>query len=91
MPVDKHIQQTYNTIMIRTQIYIPDEIHHAAKKIARTKAESLAKVLRHFIAKGIKEENQKLKPKPLSSLSQLNITEGPKDLSSNMDKYLYEE
>ena len=76
--------------MIRTQIYIPDELHQAAKTIARREEEPLAEVLRRFITKGIKEEKQRFKPKSLNILAQLNITAGPKDLSSNMDKYLYE-
>lgn len=80
----------YNASMIRTQIYIPYELHQAAKTIAKRKDESLAKVLRQFIARGIKEERKQLKPKSLSFLTKLNITEGPKDLSSNMDKYLYQ-
>ena len=79
----------YNTNMIRTQIYIPDNLHQTAKFIAMHKDESLAKLLRQFIARGVKDEKRKLKTKSLSSLAKLNITEGPKDLSSNMDKYLY--
>jgi len=75
--------------MIRTQIYIPDNLHQTAKIIARQKAEPLASLLRRLIAKGISEEKEQLKPKSLTSLAQLNITEGPKDLSSEMDKYLY--
>ncbi|OGG03125.1 hypothetical protein A2W14_04650 [Candidatus Gottesmanbacteria bacterium RBG_16_37_8] len=77
--------------MIRTQIYIPDELHQEAKTIAKINEEPLAKVLRRIITAGIKEERQKLKPKSLSPLTKLNITDGPKDLSSNMDKYLYQE
>ena len=76
--------------MIRTQIYIPDELHQTAKLLAKSKAESLAKLLRRFIAKGVQDEKKKIKQKPLTSLTKLNITEGPKDLSSNMDKYLYQ-
>jgi len=80
----------YNTNMIRTQIYIPEAIHQEAKVIAKRKEESLAKLLRYLITKGLSEEKKKLKPKSLSLLTKLNITEGPKDLSSNMDKYLYQ-
>lgn len=80
----------YNANMIRTQIYIPEEVHYMAKIIAKTKEEPLARVLRNYIAKGIKEEKKKLKPKPLASLAKLNITKGPKNLSRNMDKYLYQ-
>lgn len=77
-------------MMIRTQIYIPYELHQTAKVVAKRKDESLAKVLRRFITKGIEEEKKQLKPKSLSSLAKLNITEGPKDLSRNMNKYLYQ-
>ena len=80
----------YNTIMIRTQVYIPEELHQAVKFVAKRKDESLAKLLRKFIAQGIREERKQLKLKSLSSLSKLNITAGPKDLSRNLDKYLYQ-
>ena len=58
--------------------------------MAKIRNESLANVLRQFIAKGIREERKQLKPKSLSSLTKLNITEGPKNLSRNMDIYLYQ-
>lgn len=75
--------------MIRTQVYIPDELHQAAKTIAGRRKEPMAEVLRRFIAKGVREETQGLKQKPLVDLARLKITGGPKDLSKNMDKYLY--
>ncbi|KKU36023.1 MAG: hypothetical protein UX85_C0001G0201 [Candidatus Beckwithbacteria bacterium GW2011_GWB1_47_15] len=81
----------YNSNMIRTQIYIPDELHQDAKNMARRQEQSLARLLRRLIAKGLKEEKRKLKPKSLASLARLKITTGPKDLSKNMDKYLYAE
>lgn len=76
--------------MMRTQIYIPADLHQTAKQIAKLKEEPLANLLRRLISKGVKEETEKLKPKSLTSLVKLNITEGPKDLSSNMDNYLYQ-
>ncbi len=75
--------------MIRTQVYIPDELHQAAKTIAGRGKEPMAEVLRRFIAKGVREEGRRLKQKPLSDLTRLKISGGPKDLSKNMDKYLY--
>ena len=76
--------------MIRTQIYIPSSLHQDAKNIAQRKNESLAKLLRELIASGLTKEKSKLQPKSLSSLGNLNITGGPKDISQNMDKYLYD-
>jgi len=75
--------------MIRTQIYIPSDLHQTAKMIALKKDQSLAGLLRMFITNGISEEKKNLKTKSLSSLARLNIMGGPKDLSKNMDKYIY--
>jgi len=91
--LDKCIQQTYNTnmtSMIRTQIYIPGDLHQSAKAIARKEGEPLAELLRRLIRIGVTEAQKKLKPKSLTSLAKLQITEGPNDLSRNMDKYLYQ-
>lgn len=77
--------------MIRTQIYIPENLHQTAKSVARKKKVPLAQVLRDFISNGILEERKKLQTKNLTSLAKLNITGGPKNLSSHMDRYLYNE
>ena len=55
----------------------------------RKEKEPMAEVLRRFIVKGVREEAAGLKQKPLTDLTRLKITGGPKDLSKNMDKYLY--
>lgn len=75
--------------MIRTQIYIPETIHQETKLLAKRKKEPMAELLRRFIIKGVKEEKRKIKPKSLDSLINLKITGGPKNLSRDMDKYLY--
>lgn len=80
----------YNTNMIRTQIYIPEDLHQTASIVAKRKQVPLAKVLRDFILKGVIEEKKKLKTKDLTSLADLALTGGPKNLSSQIDKYLYE-
>ena len=77
--------------MIRTQIYIPETLHQTAKAIAGKRKESLAELLRNIIERGITEEKKEMKQKPLSNIAKLNIKGGPKDLSQNLDKYLYEE
>lgn len=75
--------------MIRTQIYIPEPIHQAAKILARQKEEYLAELLRRLIIRGLVDEKRKMTIKSLASLTRLNITGGPKDLSKNLDKYIY--
>jgi len=77
--------------MIRTQIYIPEEIHQATKFLAQKQGKSMAELLRSFITIGVVEERKKKKKqRSLSSLARLGIKSGPKDLSKNIDKYLYQ-
>jgi len=77
--------------MIRTQIYIPDKIHQETKYIAWRQGKTMAEILRSFITVGvIEEKKKKQKQKPLSSLARLGIKGGPRDLSENIDKYLYQ-
>lgn len=73
--------------MIRTQIYIPETLHQRAQTLARSKKQSLAHLYRNFIAKGLKKE---IHTRDLTSLAKLNLKGGPKNLSRNIDKYLYD-
>lgn len=73
--------------MIRTQIYIPETLHERAKTIARRKKQSLANLYRGFIANGLKASNNR--SGDLTTLAKLSLKGGPKNLSSNIDKYLY--
>jgi len=72
--------------MIRTQIYIPETLHERAKNVARSKRQSLANLYRGFIANGLKASNR---GGDLTALVKLNIKGGPRNLSSDIDKYLY--
>lgn len=76
--------------MFRTQIYIPETVHHEAKTLAHRREETLAELLRRIIIAGLKEEKKKTKPKTLDAVTRLKITGGPKDISEKMDRYLYE-
>ncbi len=77
--------------MIRTQIYIPEELHQETMFLAKKQGKSMAELLRNFITIGIIEEKKKKsKQRSLSSLARLGIKGGPKDLSKNIDKYLYQ-
>lgn len=72
--------------MLRTQIYIPETLHERAKSLARAKRQSLANLYRGFIANGLKSSNR---GGDLTALIKLNIKGGPKNLSRDIDKYLY--
>lgn len=75
--------------MIRAQIYVPETLHERAKIIARNKKQSLANLYREFINNGLKKETSKNRGGDLTVLAKLNIKGGPKNLSRDMDKYLY--
>jgi len=72
--------------MIRTQIYIPETLHERSKNVARNKKQSLANLYRGFIASGLKASSR---GGDLTALAKLNIKGGPKNLSRDIDKYLY--
>lgn len=77
----------YTANMIRTQIYIPETLHERAKLLAKRKKQSLANIYRGFIASGLKTSENR--SSDLTSLAGLNIKDGPKNLSRDIDKYLY--
>ncbi|MBI2326722.1 hypothetical protein HYU92_00210 [Candidatus Curtissbacteria bacterium] len=75
--------------MIRTQIYIPETLHERAKSVARSKKQSLANLYRGFISDGLHVAEKKRRGNSLDSLIKLNLKGGPKNLSANIDHYLY--
>ena len=76
--------------MIRTQIYIPEELHQETKFLAQKQGKTMAELLRSFITIGVIEEKKKVKTPSLDRLIKLGVKGGPKDLSKNFDKYLVE-
>lgn len=81
----------YTSNMIRTQIYIPEEMHSQLLQIAQAQSTSMAQVTRKLIEKGLKtSKNIDTSGKTvMRRLLNMNITGGPKDLSTNLDHYLY--
>lgn len=81
----------YTFLMFRTQIYLPEELHQLVKLKADQKNESMAEFLRRCIERGmlVEEEKEQKKRAAFWTLSELNVTGGPKDLSKKIDHYLY--
>jgi len=77
--------------MIRTQVYIPETVHQAVKLVASQKNKTLADIIRLYIVSGLKKERSRKQSQGLESIINLGIAGGPKDLSENLDKYLYQE
>lgn len=74
--------------MKRTQIYIPEETHFGAQIIADRLDVSVAEIYRNYIEEGLKKEGKRRGS--ASALLNLKITGGPKDLSKNHTKYLFD-
>jgi hypothetical protein len=77
--------------MIRTQIYIPETTHKELVKLAEVKRQPMAQVVRDFIEEGVKKaiEIDYTGKGAIRNLFNIKATGGPKDLSTNLDHYLY--
>lgn len=76
--------------MLRTQIYLPEEYHQELAIIAHNLGVPKAVVIRKILKKALKNKEDLIgKGNNLLSLSKLNFKGGPKDLSANLDSYLY--
>lgn len=77
--------------MIRTQVYLDEGIYKDLISLAKREKISMAKAARDILYEGLKKrKNADLSGKHvLRKLLEMQITEGPKDLSSNINHYLY--
>ena len=81
--------------MLKTYLYIPEELNKRIKHIAKAQKSSKAEVIRNAIEKGLDEI-------PKSRAASINVlfkiaelgkqikAKGPRDLAANMDKYLWD-
>ena len=82
--------------MLKTYLYIPDELNEKISRAANAQKKSKAEVIRKALERGIGQEEpgKNAGVELLFQLEQLGKKlklKGPKDLSKNMDKYLWEE
>lgn len=78
--------------MIRTQIYLPQQLYQAIDLVAKKEKKAKAQVIREALEKDM-EKKQGNAGKFLLEIAELGKKlnlKGPKDLSVNIDKYLYE-
>lgn len=78
----------YNVcVMMRTQIYLPQDLHQELLSLAKIKKTTLSELLRLGAKKVVKEKRQKDQSwKVMERLANYNLS-GPKDLSENHTKY----
>ncbi|HEY5600529.1 MAG TPA: ribbon-helix-helix protein, CopG family [Patescibacteria group bacterium] len=81
--------------MIRTQIYLPKDLYRDIDIAAKREKKAKAEIIRRAIKKGLgKKETGKDTGHALlkiAAMAKKYNWKGPKDLSKNIDKYLYEE
>lgn len=77
--------------MIRTQMYLDEDIHKNLVSLAMQKKISMAKLARDILKEGIlKKKTRDISGKGvLRKLLTIKATGGPIDLSQNLDHYLY--
>lgn len=81
---------SYSKNMIRTQIYLPEDLYQHVNLYARKENKSAARIIRESIEVGLKKRSAPGIGGVLMRLSEIG-GQGPADLSRNIDKYLYEE
>lgn len=82
--------------MIRTQVYLPKDLYQEIKIVATKEKKASAQVIRDMLEEGVdkKRKGRKTAGQALLELAEMakkNNWRGPKDLSTNIDKYLYED
>lgn len=77
--------------MVRTQIYLDETTHKKLLKLAKARNTSMAQLVREAAEEKVKnlEERDTSGVQVLQSLIDNAVTGGPKDLSTNIDHYLY--
>ena len=76
--------------MIHKHITLPEELDQQIQERAQRLQESEERVIQELIEQGLKTAKPVSLGEGLRQLASLGIR-GPKDLSQNIDKYLYEE
>lgn len=77
--------------MIRTQVYLPEDIYREVKVAAKKENKAAAQLVRELLEEGLSQKRKKSSiGKALSMLASIKA-KGPRDLSANIDRYLYEE
>ncbi|MCA9407518.1 MAG: ribbon-helix-helix protein, CopG family [Candidatus Omnitrophica bacterium] len=77
--------------MVRTQIYLPKDLHQRLTRLASQRGKPMAQLVRDLIDKGLKEreEGDFSGKEALTKLFAIQATGSPKDLSQQVDHYLY--
>lgn len=79
--------------MIRTQIYLPKQLYQAIDLVAKKEKKAKAQVIREVLERALEKKAETIGDalgKLIDAGKKFHF-HGPKDLSTNHDKYLYED
>lgn len=78
--------------MIRTQVYLPKDLYQQIEIVARREKKARAQIIREMLQEGVrkKQANAGKILLEIAAMAKKHNWKGPKDLSANIDKYLYE-
>lgn len=81
--------------IIRTQVYLTKDLYHEIAFKAKRENKPKAVVIREALEEGLNKQKPKRNAGTvfleIAEMAKKNNWKGPKDLSTNIDKYLYEE
>lgn len=81
--------------MIRTQVYLPKQLYRSIDMVAKREKKPKAQVIRDVLEKGVIKEMKKRNAGrtllEIAAMAKKYKWRGPRDLSANIDMYLYEE
>lgn len=80
--------------MIRTQVYLTENQYHSINLLAGREKKPAAQLIRELLERGLEQKNQITAKDALLEFVKIGKKTGmtgPTDLSTNIDKYLYEE
>ena len=78
--------------MIRTQVYLPEDLYQEVRVVAKKESKKSAQILRELLYEGLQKRKKKgTIGEALLDLASVAVKGAPPDLSTNHDKYLYED
>lgn len=75
--------------MRRTQIYLPETTYRVLLKLRKQRKQSIAQIIRDILHRNFIAEELDSAEFDLENMAELKLCGGPKDLSENLDDYLY--
>jgi metal-responsive CopG/Arc/MetJ family transcriptional regulator len=74
--------------MLRTQLYLPEDLRREIDVVAKREKKPAAQVIRELIKTGMSARQQESVGQAFAKLAGVRA-KGPTDLSTNLDAYLY--